>query len=193
MEINFQNTIIGNHIILRKIDVNDAADVFKWRSGPSGRYMRQPVNYSLKSQEDWIKSRTEKEINYIILDKKTMEKVGTIGIYNLNEEDKISSVGRLLLNEVFFEKSNPYGLEALLLCYDFVLNKLEFRKITGDILGTNLPMFKLQSFLGMIKEGYLKDHIIINDKFEDLYIMSIFRKQFNDTYKNKINFLLKSF
>lgn len=193
MEIKFQDTIVGKHIILRKTELGDAQDVYNWRSGISGQHMRQPDGYSVKSQEDWIKSRGPNEINYIILDKNTNKKVGTIGIYEVNSIDKVANVGRLLLSDEYLGKSTPYGLEALLLGYDYVLNVMDFRKITGDILATNVAMFKLQKFLGMTQEGYLEKHVIIHGKLEDLYIMSIFKEQFNSNYKNKINFLLKAF
>jgi len=193
MGIKFQDKIIGDHIILRKTELADANDIFIWRSGLSGQYLRQPAGYSISSQEDWIKSRGDNEINYIILDKKTNKKVGTIGIYDVNIVDKVANVGRLLLSDEYFGKSTPYGLEALLLGYDYVLNKLDFRKISGDILGTNLAMFKLQMFLGMKQEGYLEKHVLINGSTEDIFIMSILKEDFNKTYFPKIAFLLKGF
>ena len=193
MGINFQDTIVGEHIILSKISTLDAADIFKWRSGNSGQYLRQPVGYSIKSQEEWIKSRPGSEINYIISDKKTNQKVGTIGIYDVNVGDKIANVGRLLISDESLGKSTPYGLEALLLGYDYVFNHMDFRKLTGDIVAKNAAMFKLQIFLGMKEEGYLKKHVFINGEYEDLHVMSIFKDEFNDNYKRKIKFLLKGF
>ena len=193
MDIKFQENIEGNHIILKKIGLDDAQEIYNWRSGISGRYLRQPEGYSLSSQEDWIKSRSSNEINYVIFDKITNKKVGTIGIYEVNRIDKVANVGRLLLSDEHLGKSTPFGLEALLLGYDYVLNRLDFRKITGDILASNEAMYKLQIFLGMKQEGYLKKHVNINGKFENLYILSIFKEEFNNYYKKKVNFLLKSF
>ncbi len=69
---------------------------------------------------------------------------------------------------------------------------MDFFKITGDILGPNEDMFKLQKFLGMKQEGYFKGHTVIRKKREDLYIMSLFKSDFS-YYEKKINFLLKSF
>ncbi len=193
MEIKFDRTITGQHIILRKVEISDAEDIFNWRSGLSGQFMRQPDNYSIKSQEIWINSREQSEINYIILDKKTKRKVGTIGIYEVNNTDEIANVGRLLLANEFLGKPTPYGLEALLIAYDYVFNVLNFRKITGDILAGNIAMYKLQKFLGMKEEGYLEKHVVIKGEFEDIFIMSIFKDKFNNYYQKKINFLLKSF
>jgi len=111
----------------------------------------------------------------------------------VNMLDKVANVGRLLLDDEYFRKSTPYGLEALLLTYDYVFNTMGFRKITGDILGMNKEMVKLQKFLGMFEEGYLKEHTYINHEFVDIHIMSLFFDQFNMSYKKKLKFLLKSF
>lgn len=193
MDNTFAETITGNHIILRKVELADAADIYKWRTGKGGVFLRQPDGYSVAMQESWIKSRGPGEINYVITDKKTSEKVGTIGIYEVNHADKTANVGRLIIKDEYLSKSTPYGLEALLLGYDYLFNTMQFRKMTGDILATNAAMHKLQIFLGMKQEGYLEKHVIINGKEEDLFIMSIFKDRFEKSYKQKINFLLRAF
>jgi RimJ/RimL family protein N-acetyltransferase len=193
MKLEFSKIITGQFIILSKIEIKDAQDVFNWRSGISGRFLHNPDGYSVDMQEAWIRSRTDKEINYIIQDKKTLEKVGMVSIYNVNIEDKVAEVGRLLLSDVYLNRSSPYGLESLLLSYNYVFNIMNYRKITGIVASVNNSMVKMQLFLGMEQEGYLKKHTFINDNFEDLHVLSICKDQFNNSYKKKINFLLKSF
>ncbi len=193
MESKFNETIEGRFIILRKVKVDDSELIFKWRSGISGRFLRQPENYTIESQRNWIKSRKNDEINYIITDKENKRCVGTIGIYDINHFDKVANVGRLLLDEEFLVKSNPYGLESLLLCYGYVFNEMHFRKVTGDISAANSAMFKLQCFLGMKEEGLLVKHTFIGKEYLDLHIMSLFKEDFVKTYQKKINFLLSSF
>lgn len=193
MKVKFENTLEGKFITLKKTTLEDAPLIYNWRTSSSGEHMRHPENYSLKMQEEWIKSRGENEINYIIIDKKNNDKVGTISIYEVNEADRVANVGRLLLDEKYFNKSTPYGLEALLLTYEYLFDKMNFRKMTGDILATNIAMYKLQVFLGMNQEGYLKRHVLINGKEHDLYIMSILKEDFEKYYKPKIFFLLRNF
>ena len=89
----FEDILEGKFVTLRKTTVDDAADIYKWRSGAVGIFMRQPENYSLEAQQKWILSRGNNEINYIICDKFSGEKVGTIGIYDINETDKVANVG----------------------------------------------------------------------------------------------------
>jgi RimJ/RimL family protein N-acetyltransferase len=193
MENRFKDTLTGNHIVLRKANEEDAEDMYKWRSSYSGRYMRVSPDFSVENQRKWIRSRGPQEINYIIIDKKTNESVGAISILDVNDADKIASVGRLLLDDRYLTQSKPYGLEALLLTYDYVFNVMDFRKMTGEILEVNEAMVKLQKFLGMTQEGLLEKHVLINGNYENICIMSIFKDKFNTFYKKKVDFLLRSF
>lgn len=189
----FKDNLEGKFVFLRKVEIDDAPYIYKWRSGKPGRFLNQPTGYSIEMQEKWILSRTNDEINYIIYSKELNERVGTISIYDVNKADLISDVGRLLLDEKYLSSSNPYGLESMLLCYDYVFNFLNFRKSTGVIAGVNTSMIKLQLFLGMENEGILKKHVFIGNEYVDIYLMSMFKDVFNNKYKRKIEFLLKSF
>jgi RimJ/RimL family protein N-acetyltransferase len=193
MEHKFQEVLTGKHIILRKAEEKDAEDMYHWRSSYSGRFMRVSSDFSVENQRKWIRSRGDNEINYVIIDKQTNESVGAISILDVNEADKIASVGRLLLDDKFLTQSRPYGLEALLLTYEYVFNVMNFRKMTGEILEMNEAMVKLQKFLGMKQEGLLEKHVLILNDYRNICIMSIFKEDFNNTYKKKVEFLLKSF
>lgn len=193
MENKFDTLLVGHHVILKKTEIQDALFIYQLRTSKAGQFLRQPLDYNLESQENWMRNRPNNEINYIICDKNTNEKVGTISIYDVNFIDRIANVGRLILVEKYLNVSTPYGLEALYLTYNFVFNNLDFRKITGDILAKNVDMFKFQLFLGMEQEGFLKEHVLIQNKFEDLHIMSLFKNKFTSMYSKRTAFLLKSF
>lgn len=193
MDNKFQSILTGQHIILRKAEEKDAEAMFKFRSSRAGRFMRVSPDFSVENQRKWILSRSNNEINYVIIDKNTNESVGAISILDVNDTDKICSVGRLLLDDKFLTQSRPYGLEALLLTYEYVFNVMNFRKITGEIAEINENMVKLQKFLGMKQEGLLEKHSWIDGDFHNLCIMSIFSEQYNSVYKKKIAFLLKNF
>lgn len=157
-----------------------------------GVFLRKVEGYSIEKQKAWIASRGTNEVNYVIYSLADDEKVGTIGIYDINWADKVANVGRLLLDEKYLSRSTPYGLEALKLMYAYLFETIAFHKMTGDILGLNVDMFKLQTFLGMKQEGYLKEHVMIDGEYRDLYIMSIFKEDF-PRYRAKIDMLLKNF
>lgn len=193
MDIDTYNNVKGTYIELTKITYEDAELIFSWRSSQSGLYLNRVEGYSLDMQKNWIQTRPTNEINYIIKDATTKLKVGMIGIVGISNQDKNAEVGRLLLAPEYLNVSNPYGLEALKICYDLVINKWNFKKVYGNILSTNKNMIRLQKYLGMIEEGVLKQQRFIDGRYQDLILVAIFKEQLNESYIPKINLLLKSF
>ena len=193
MDLNLYKSLEGDFATLNEITVDDAEIIYKWRTGISGRYLNQPVGYSISFQKEWIENRPNNEINYIISSRKSGVKVGMISIVGISEQNRNAEVGRLLLAPEYLTKSNPYGLESIKICYDLVINKWKFNKIYGNILSENTKMLKLHKFLGMSEEGLLKEQTLIDGKFYDLFLVAIFRDALNDSYIPKVNLLLKSF
>lgn len=191
-QTNYKN-LHGEFIELREMTLADADLIYHWRTGPSGKFMNQPDGYSLESQQRWMQSRPANEINYMIVSKRSGEKVGMIAIVDISEQDRNAEVGRLLLAPEFLKRSNPYGMEALKLCCNLVLNEWGFHKIHGNVLSENKPMLRMQKYLGMVEEGLLKDQKTIHGKFYDLHLVALFREALNKSYLPKISLLLNSF
>ena len=190
------NKIIeGQFIRLKAISEDDALEVYRWRTSESGMYLNQPSGYDVESQRQWIKNKahSESEINFIIYSKESNEKVGMISILDIDNKNKRAEVGRLLLDVKYLNVSNPFGLEALKITYDIVLNKWGLNKIYGSISSANENMIKLQRYLGMEEEGVLRNHLLYNGNLVDLHLFSLFAAQINSKYLPRINFLLKSF
>ncbi len=133
LDVDQYKTLEGTFIRLEKLKPEDAALVYEWRISESGAFMNQPEGYSLASQQHWMQNRPASEINYMIICKSSGNKVGMIAIVNISDQDKNAEVGRLLLAPVYLKKSNPYGLEALKLCCNLVLNEWHFNKINGNV------------------------------------------------------------
>lgn len=194
MELDQFTKLDGKYILLRPLTDDDAQDIYNWRTSKSGAFLNRPSEYSVASQLAWIKSRPQDELNYIIyVNNENMDKAGMISIVGIDEQNKKAEVGRLLLDEKYLNVSVPYGLEALKITYNLVLNEWKFNKIYGSILSLNTGMIKMQKFLGMDEEGILKKHLYLNNQYVDLNLYSIFTDALNSKYIPKINFLLKGF
>ena len=193
MEFKKSSIIEGEFIFLREIIIEDAETIFSWRTGPSGQFMNQPDGYDMEMQINWMNSRPETEINYMIINKKNNEKVGMVAMVGISEQDKNAEIGRLLLAPEFLKKSNPFGLEALKICSIEILNVWGFHKIYGNVLSENIPMLKLQKYLGMIEEGLLKNQKSIRGIMYDLHLVALFPDALKQKYIPRINLLLKAF
>jgi len=192
MSHEFSPVIVGEFIYLSKVSEDDAELIYTWRTGESGKFLKQPKNYSVESQIKWIKNRTDDECYYMIHDKASGKKVGMVGIHNLSWDDLTGSVGGLILDEIYVHKSTPYGLEALLLTYGYFFNNLKFRKLHGNVLVSNDKIVGLQRYLGMKMEGELWEHVQINGEYENLILFALFKDDF-PAYSSKINDILNKF
>ncbi|MEP6951057.1 MAG: GNAT family protein [Ginsengibacter sp.] len=194
MDLNKYNLIEGKFIDLRVTNEDDAEDIYRWRTSDSGNFLNQPENYSIEFQKAWMKSRSQKEINYIILSKGFLpEKVGMIAIVDIDQQNRKAEVGRLLLDAKYLNVSTPFGLEALKLTYNLVLNEWKFNKIYGSILAQHTKLIKLQMYLGMEEEGILHKHLFLHNQYLDLHLFAIFTDTLNSRYLPRINLLLRSF
>lgn len=188
----FPAEIQGEFIELSKIEPEHAEMIFKWRSSDAARHLNQPDGYSLEMQKEWIKQRSDTEINYLILDRLTSLSVGMIGIYDCDWHNGVCNVGRLLLDPKYINKGTPYGLEALKIGYGYAFDVMGFRKISGTINTKNDKIYKLQLYLGMVQEGLFKAHVMQNGEPQDIYFLSLFREDFVN-YKAKIDEILNRF
>lgn len=193
MDLSAYQKIEGDFIELQTLQMQDAELIYNWRTGPSGQFMNQPEGYSLASQRSWMANRPSSEINYLIISKRTGQKVGMVAVVGISEQDKNAEVGRLLLAPEYLKTSNPYGLEALKITYDLILNKWGFHKIYGNVLSENKAMLRMQKYLGMKEEGVLKDQKILGGVKYDLHLVAIFSEGLNSFYLPRINILLRAF
>lgn len=184
--------IEGEFITLSKVMDVDAPFIYGIRTSEAAQYLNCPPNYSLESQLRWQSNRPSDEVNYIIYDKKEAKRVGMVAIYECDWSNRVSNVGRLLLQHNFVHKSTPYGLEALKMTYGYVFNTMCFRKIAGTVNTKNERTYRLQKFLGMNDEGCFRDHVLLKGEPQDLYFLSLFREDFTD-YSNQIDKLLQKF
>jgi len=191
MKHKFVTTVGGEFIDLQKVTVDDAEFIYELRTSKGAQYLNQPPNYSISNQREWIEKRTADEINYIIYSKDG-ERVGMVSIYDCDWSNRVSNVGRLLLKEQFIHASTPFGLEALLITYDYVFYTMGFRKIAGTINSRNEKVVSLQKHLGMIEEGYFRGHVLLDGEPQDLYWFALFKEDFPG-YSAKIYSLLNKF
>ncbi len=193
MSIVKHKIISGQFIDLVEITPEDAATIYEWRISASGEFMNQPDGYSIEMQQQWMRSRPSSEINYMIVDKSSGLKVGMVAIVGISEQDKNAEIGRLLLAPEYLKKSNPFGLEALKLCSEEILIEWDFHKIFGNVLSANVPMLKLQKYLGMKEEGLLIDQKAIRGQMYSLHLVALFKEGLKKFYLPRISMLLKAF
>lgn len=110
----YNKAIEGKFVHLRAVQPEDAEFILKIRNDKEISKYLPPLNITVEQQKSWIsKQRNDSDSYYFIFTNNKGESLGTISVYNINNEH--AEVGRFCS----FGDS-VQNMEAALLCDDFI-------------------------------------------------------------------------
>jgi|SRR5215467_6280607 ribosomal-protein-alanine N-acetyltransferase len=125
--------------------------------------------------EDW---RTDQAYNFLIFTHdETL--LGGIGLSNIRRG--VSETGSLgyWVGEVFARQR--YMTEALPLVLDFAFDRLGLHRVEAACLPNNTPSHSLLTSAGFRQEGYARQYLCIEGKWQDHLLFAILRNDRNRT------------
>jgi len=125
--------------------------------------------------EDW---RTDQAYNFLIFTHdETL--LGGIGLSNIRRG--VSETGSLgyWVGEVFARQR--YMTEALPLVLDFAFDRLGLHRVDAACLPNNTPSHSLLTSAGFRQEGYARQYLCIEGKWQDHLLFAILRNDRNRT------------
>jgi len=100
----------------------------------------------------------------------TGEKLGNIGLKITNHEAMIAEVGFMIKPSA---QGKGFAGEALNLVKDYALSELNLNKLVAICSVSNAGSFKLLEKHGFIREGCLRQNVVISGKYVDDYIYGL--------------------
>jgi len=100
----------------------------------------------------------------------TGEKLGSIGLKITNSEAQIAEIGFMIKPSA---QGKGFAGEALSLVKNYALTELNLNKLVATCSVNNAGSFKLLEKHGFIREGCLKQNVIIKGKYVDDYIYGL--------------------
>lgn len=100
----------------------------------------------------------------------TNEKLGNIGLKITDHEAKIVEVGFMVKPSA---QGKGFASEALSLVKSYALTELGLNKLVATCSVNNLGSYMLLEKHGFIREGCLKQNVIINGKYVDDYVYGL--------------------
>ena len=167
-------------IKFKKILSKDLKRIFIWRNDSFIRSkMLNQKKISYKEHLSWYKNllRSDTQKNYIIC-----YKGAAIGVASIKEIDLINQTctwGFYIANKAFRYLAVLIEIKFIILIFK---NK-KIRKIWGETLSSNKKILKIHKYLGFTIDGTYKEHIKMNNKFQDVILTSIFKKDWNMSKK----------
>lgn len=180
-------------LVLREVKTTDVDDMLVYLSQPD--VVRHMGLEPFQSEEDvldeirWYQSIHEDGtgMRWVLTLKQSGKVIGSCGFLNRNPDHKRAEIG--------FEMSKDYwgkGLasEALKTVVAFGYQYLHLERIEALIEPENIASQKVVERQGFMREGLLRHYEYTCGKFDDLYIYSLLRREFEElnnatSYKEK--------
>ncbi|MFD2681762.1 GNAT family N-acetyltransferase [Bacillus seohaeanensis] len=171
-----------DRLILRQVTKEDASSLLNYLSNED--VMKHIGLEPFKSIDDaldeisWYQSIFEKKtgIRWGITLKDQGEVIGSCGFLNLVSKHYRSEVGIELSEEHWGKGIASEALEAVI---KYGFEQMNLQRIEALIEPPNLPSQKLVERQGFIREGLLRSYEFTVGKFDDLYMYSLLKQDFN--------------
>ena len=172
-------------LILRKIEMNDANRMFEYIFSDH-RVMDNLIKGPHQSITETINRLTEITNQYVsekfcywgIVVKESGELIGTIDLFNINEDTENCEVG---YNIGFNWWNKGYGTEALHAVVEFAFRIMDIHKISATHNIDNPASSKIMLKVGMKREGIIRHMIRKNNQYKDCGIFGILQQEYFET------------
>jgi ribosomal-protein-alanine N-acetyltransferase len=168
-------------LILKGLSPQEMNSVFEKHSKPE---IKKILGH--RSEKDFEKEEAKYKKGYscynrsfmlfLITDKASEKIIGRCGIHNWNAEHSRAEIGYIMEDENYKRK----GLmsEALAAVIEYGFTKLNLHRIEALVGTENIPSLRLMEKFNFTKEGLLRQHYYINNKYEDSIIFSKLQHEF---------------
>lgn len=122
-------------------------------------------------------------ILFLLTEKATNKIIGRCGLHNWNEEHKRAEIGYYISDENF--KRKGLMTEAIGPIIDYGFNQLNLHRIEALVGSNNIPSLRIIENHHFTKEGLLRQHCCMPDKFEDSIVFSILYNEYIEKQNNE--------
>lgn len=171
-----------NRLVLRQVEKEDAISILKYLSDKD--VMKYYGIEPFKTIEDalgeisWYQSifKEQTGIRWGITLKGAYEVIGSCGFHNMIPQHYRTEIGYELSKSYWGQGIASEAFEAII-SYGF--EHLKIQRIQALIEPPNTPSLKLAEKYGFIREGLLRNYEFTSGKFDDLYMYSLLKKDFD--------------
>ncbi len=174
-------TIETERLLLRKITLNDASDMFEYACNPEvSEYTMWSAHKSIEDTKYFLKSITKmykrrELVDWGIVHKVEKKFIGTCGFVEWSMTHSRAEIGYALSRSYWGE---GYMSEAVNAVIEFGFREMLLNRIEAKCKVSNIGSARVMEKVGMQLEGILRQHIFVKGEYWDLKIYSILRDDF---------------
>ena len=171
-----------DRLFLRPVNIEDKTSIYKYRSDPeTNKYLSSAI-LTMEDLDDFFR-KISSEINvrgtwfqFVIIEQKSNLLIGDIGVHFLESDPENSQVEiGYTLDRNF--RGKGYATEALREIIDFLIHRLNKRRIIASIDPANIKSIQLIERLGFRKEAHFIESLFIHGKWVDDVIYAILARE----------------
>lgn len=167
-------------IKLRPIKSKDNEQVFNYRSDTETNKYQGFIPKYLNEVDDFISknptefNKPESWFQLVIIEKKSNEIVGDLGIHFIGDDGCQCELGCTLSKK---QQGKGFATEAMKITIDYLFNSLNKHRITGSVDPRNIDSIRLLERLNFRREAYFKESLLIDGKWEDDIIYGLLKSE----------------
>ena len=174
-------TIETERLLLRKITLNDANDMFDYASDPQvSEYTTWSTHSSIEDSKNFLRSlnkmyKKRELVDWGIVHKAEQKFIGTCGYVGWSMTNSRAEIGYALSRKYW---NQGYTSEAVNAIIEFGFREMMLNRIEAKCKVNNIASARVMEKVGMQLEGILRQQLFVKDQYWDLKIYSILRDDF---------------
>lgn len=162
-------------LLLKVIPFDEIARLFDTRPKAEvmailGHKSEDEYQKELEKHLNGYSSYNRRFVMFLLMDKESGKIIGRCGLHNWNHDHLRAEIGYVMNDEAFKRK----GLmsEAVAAVLEFGFTQLNLNRIDAMVGAGNAASLRIIEKSGFVKEGILRQHVLIDGKFEDSILFS---------------------
>lgn len=168
-------------LILRKLTMEDAVDVFEYASEPLvSRFVPWEMHKSVEDSREFLRFilngyEKNNKLTWGIELKSEQKMIGTIDYVKWTDKHYRAEIAYALSHHYWGKGFTHEAAHGLM---EFGFEKMALNKIEALIMPENFQSQRVLEKLGMSKEGVARQHFLLKGELVDLAMYSVLKKEF---------------
>lgn len=164
----------------RRPELKDTEEIRNLKNNKKAAMLLGGIHQSYTSEdiERWINfhNNNPEELLLVIEDRLASRLVGHVGLYKIDKIAKKAEYGIFLADDEY--RGKGYGSKITRLMVEYAFKNLGMHKVTAEVLNENKPSLAMFKKCGFSIEGCLRDDIFKNNRYYDVFILSVLEREF---------------
>ncbi len=171
-------------VLLRALEETDLERTHRWHNDPElySTLVNVFRHVSHGAEAEWLRrkaSYSQHEVALAICLRPEGEHIGNIYLGDIDWLSRRAFLGILIGSSE--HRGKGYGYQAMRQVLAHAFGDLNLNRVFLEVLPENAPAIRIYEKCGFTVEGRLRQHVFKNGAYQDVLVMGVTQREFNDT------------